>query len=170
MLENGEINIFDFKSERFHDPCFMVNMEEDFGVEVSGCEDEAIAITNIKKQKLSPVDVKHSQLTRKWTCEYAWHPRNLIVAGNKKLFLVDLRQKHGSKRFCSCIADSCAPGLSSYCNQHWRNECFTSISRADYDGMYQFAAASTNHVLLYDIRQPKTPLLQVIRPKLILYV
>ena len=48
---------------------------------------------------------------------------------------------------------------SLYCIFPSRKDRFVAFARADYD-MFQFAVASKQHILLFDSRQPLTPILQ----------
>lgn len=162
ILENGDVNFFDLRSQKYCGATSILRMEDYIGKEVSSHFDQTLYPKDKRRKKRGQrpgsVDAEYPLFAKKWwSCEYAWHPKNLVVAGHTEIRLIDLRQKLGS----ICVSSiRCATGFSSYCNQMQRTERFTALTRANYDGMFQFAVASTNHLMLYDIRQPNTPLLQ----------
>eukprot|EP00250_Pteridium_aquilinum_P006104 c16085_g1_i1 orf=23-2311(-) len=171
ILENGDLNIFDLNSLKSSVASSIYRMEECIGKDL--CTDEFSCSNHAlchkqkrRKGRGSRYGFNKSRITSAtknwWSCEYSWHPKNLVIGGHMEICLIDLRQKLGSKQFRCTLARSadCSSGLFSHCNQKYRTEHFTALTRPDYDDMFQFAAASTNHLTLYDVRQPNTPLLQ----------
>lgn len=120
-----------------------------------------------------------------WQCEYAWHPKTLLLAGSREVSLMDFRVKHGSVAAHSGSSSTSGehliqnfntsvvariPGVgrtAGYLNRAGASEVVLSFSRADHDGSYEFCVSTKKHVLLFDIRQPQTPLLQVIPSSLL---
>ncbi|KAI4313176.1 hypothetical protein L6164_026175 [Bauhinia variegata] len=112
----------------------------------------------------SNVDLKGTRLRVPWddsvfsenkvwlSCEFSWHPRILIVARSDAVFLVDLRADE-SKVSCLMKVEM----LSMYAPA--RNEQFLAFSKAGPDHFY-FTVASTNILLLCDVRKPMMPVLQ----------
>lgn len=170
VLENGDVEIVDLKSEQSKRTLRFLRTDDSIGKGYSIYGDSSNYEHEKRKKRgkrLGLVEIDLSLFRKQWwCCEYAWHPQTLIVAGYKDICLVDLRNKIGISQPQSAIGRSTfasidgGRGLASYCNQLWREDHFTAFTRAEYDGMYQFAAASTHHLLLFDIRQPHTPLLQ----------
>lgn len=114
-----------------------------------------------------------------WQCEFAWHPKMLLVAGSREVFLMDFRMKPGSvpsqlgvplasseevvKRYNTSLVGSVPEtGRSAaYCKHTGTNDTFMSFARSDQDGMYEFCTSTKKHLLLFDTRRPQTSLLQV---------
>jgi hypothetical protein len=114
-----------------------------------------------------------------WECEFAWHPKTLLLAGTKEVSLVDFRITHvgrhaqvGSQqlamgemgRNCNTSIVATVPGTGNtpgYCKRTSQNDIFLSFARATYDGMYQFVTSTKQHLILFDTRRPQTPVLQV---------
>lgn len=129
------------------------------------------------KKKIKPPPV--SNPFEWWQCEYGWHPKTLLVAGSKEVSLMDIRVKHGSvadESGCSSTStDSLAQNLSTsvvaripgvgctagYLNRAGASDVIHSFARADHDGSYEFCISTKKNLLLFDTRQPHTPLLQV---------
>jgi hypothetical protein len=114
-----------------------------------------------------------------WECEFAWHPKTLLLAGTKEVSLVDFRIPHVGRRAqvgsqqlamgemegnCNTSIVATVPGTGntpSYCKRTSQNDIFLSFARATYDGMYQFVTSTKQHLILFDTRRPQTPVLQV---------
>ncbi|MCO5579360.1 hypothetical protein L7F22_033215 [Adiantum nelumboides] len=158
ILRNGDVSVFDLTSGKANIASFRFQMQDCNMDNLSSSYPTAC----IKRKRRNFSEPKFATCNKNlWSCEYAWHPRNLLVGGGTKIDLIDLRQKAGSKQFQCCLAN--APSntrLFSNCKSIHKEEHFTAIARGAQDDVFQFAAASTNHLTLFDIRQPKTPLLQ----------
>lgn len=130
-----------------------------------------------KKRKPPPV----SNPFEWWQCEYAWHPKTLLLAGSREVSVMDFRVKHGSvvdQSGCSSTSTehlvgnfntsvvARIPGVgrtAGYLNRAGASEVISSFARAGHDGSYEFCISTKKHLLLFDTRQPQTPLLQVLR-------
>lgn len=111
-----------------------------------------------KKVKLPPV----SSPFEWWQCEYAWHPKLLLLASSREVSLMDFRVKADENFSASVVAR--IPGVcrtASYLNRAGASEAISSFARADHEGSYEFCVAFKKHLLLFDTRQPQTPILQV---------
>ncbi|XP_057854235.2 uncharacterized protein LOC131064178 isoform X1 [Cryptomeria japonica] len=94
-----------------------------------------------------------------WCCEYGWHPRILLVASCSEVQLVDFRfKKEKCSDYSTIIAKVNFPA-ACYCSITQRKDQFVAFARADYD-IFKFAVATRQHLLLFDSRQPLTPILQ----------
>lgn len=83
------------------------------------------------------------------SCEFSWHPRILVVAHTRAVFLVDARSKSCN---VSCL-------LKIRMLSTIENDGFIALRRADSAG-FNFCVASKLLLLLCDVRQPWRPLLQ----------
>ncbi|XP_024394166.1 uncharacterized protein [Physcomitrium patens] len=128
------------------------------------------------KKKVKPPPV--SNPFEWWQCEYAWHPKTLFLAGSKEVSLLDFRAKHklvtdqmgnsstGMGHLTQNLNTSVVariPGVgrtAGYCNHAGGSDVVLSFTRGDHDGMYDFCISTKKHLLLFDTRQPRTPLLQ----------
>jgi hypothetical protein len=133
----------------------------------------------MRKKKIKPPPV--SNPFEWWQCEYAWHPKTLLVAGSREVSLLDLRVKHGSvadQLGCSSTSTeplvrnfntsvvARVPGVgraAGYLNRAGASDVIQSFARADHDGSYEFCISTKKNLVLFDTRQPQAPLLQVLR-------
>ncbi|MCD7453904.1 hypothetical protein HAX54_022610 [Datura stramonium] len=83
------------------------------------------------------------------SCEFCWHPRILIVANSRAVFLVDLRSD--KCKVCTLLKIE-AVSLG-------RTDRFLALSRVESDS-FCFTAVSGRFLLLCDVRKPLMPLLQ----------
>ncbi|KAI5074553.1 hypothetical protein GOP47_0010514 [Adiantum capillus-veneris] len=159
ILRNGVVNVFNLTSSKSDVTSFRFKMQDCRSIDdFSGLT--STVCNKRKRKRFVELKCKASTINL-WSCEYTWHPRNLLVGGGTEIDLIDLRQKAGSKLFQSCLANApSSTRLFSNCKGMTKVEHFTAIARGVHDDMFQFAAASTNHLTLFDIRQPKSPLLQ----------
>eukprot|EP00249_Psilotum_nudum_P012335 c23725_g1_i2 orf=564-3305(+) len=162
VFDNGMVRLFDLNSGHNGGSVFATNLSYVRPV-IPRSESRFLKQTNMEKPMTGSVDIGGSLFeNRWWHCEYSWHPRTLLVAGCKEVCLFDMRdnprgrQDHGS---CTVANASYIRGLG-ICNQVLKEDCFGGFARADHDGMYQFATASKQHLLLFDVRKPLTPVLQ----------
>jgi len=129
------------------------------------------------KKKIKPLPV--SNPFEWWQCEYSWHPKTLLLAGSREVSLLDFRVKHGSvagqsggsststehlvQNFNTSVVAK-IPGVgctAGYLNRAGASEVVLSFARAAHDGSYEFCISTKKHLMLFDTRQPQTPLLQV---------
>ncbi|XP_024539992.1 uncharacterized protein LOC9633859 [Selaginella moellendorffii] len=89
-----------------------------------------------------------------WRVEYGWHPKLLVIANAEDILLSDLR--HGNATtLLGTVGNS-----KNYCHQRrCEQDRFVAIVRPE-DRGYHFAAATMEHIMLFDIRRPRMPLLQ----------
>ncbi|KAL9235778.1 hypothetical protein vseg_010514 [Gypsophila vaccaria] len=87
-----------------------------------------------------------------FSCEFSWHPRILIVANSKAVFLVDFR--FGKCRPC-CLLKTEMLGVYDTSE----NEQLLAFSKAGEEG-FLFTVASANWLLLCDVRRPLMPVLR----------
>ncbi|KAF8380140.1 hypothetical protein HHK36_027623 [Tetracentron sinense] len=89
----------------------------------------------------------------KWlSCEFAWHPRILLVACSTAVFLVDFRFEESNVSILAKIEMFEMSHLAE-------NDRFVAFSKAGFDGYY-FMVTTEYWLLLFDIRKPLTPMLQ----------
>ncbi|KAJ8572947.1 hypothetical protein K7X08_009458 [Anisodus acutangulus] len=86
----------------------------------------------------------------KWlSCEFSWHPRILIVANSRAVFLVDLRSD--KCKVCTLLKiEDVSLG---------RTDRFLALSRVESDP-FCFTVVSGRFLLLCDVRKPLMPLLR----------
>lgn len=167
ILENGELRLFDISScgEALNCPVKLSGRSLPLELAKLRSSDSNFSSKRVARKKfwqgISELDFQNREELKEiwWHCEYGWHPRTLLVAGWNEIQLVDFRTKKGkSSDYSSVLAKANLAG-SLYCNCPSRKDRFVAFARADYD-MFQFAVASKQHVLLFDSRQPLTPILQ----------
>ncbi|XP_016449538.1 uncharacterized protein LOC107774499 [Nicotiana tabacum] len=83
------------------------------------------------------------------SCEFSWHPKILIVANSRAVFLVDLRSE--KCKVCTLLKIE-AVSLG-------RSDRFLALSRVESDP-FCFAVVSGRMLLLCDVRKPLMPLLR----------
>lgn len=88
------------------------------------------------------------------SCEFGWHPRILIVSCSTAVFLVDLRIEKGKVTVLAKI-EMC----DSFRVHSLQNDCFIAFCKAGFNDFF-FSVATEYHLLLFDVRQPLTPILQ----------
>ncbi|KDP24605.1 hypothetical protein JCGZ_25521 [Jatropha curcas] len=102
--------------------------------------------------KFSWDDYSNSK-NRKWLgCQFSWHPRILIVACSDAVFLVDWRYDEFK---VTCLANIDMFGVYASIE----NERFLAFSKAITDH-FHYVLASTNMLVLCDVREPLMPVLQ----------
>lgn len=167
ILENGELRLFDISScgEALNCPVKLSGRSLPLELAKLRSSDKIFSSKRVARKKfwqgISELDFQNIEDSKEswWHCEYGWHPRTLLVAGWNEVRLVDFRtKKEQSSDYSSVLAKANLEG-SLYCNCPSRKDRFVAFARADYD-MFQFAVATKQHVLLFDSRQPLTPILQ----------
>eukprot|EP01018_Ginkgo_biloba_P003789 Gb_27337 [translate_table: standard] len=168
ILENGELRLFDLSACRETSNCPVKLIGKSLctkPAEVT-CSRNNVSKERVARKKfwqgLSEFDFQNIEDCKEtwWHCEYAWHPRTLLVAGWDEVRLVDFRAKKEQTSAYSCVlAKSSSPEAFSYCSCPSRRDRFVAFARADYD-MFRFTVATKQHVLLFDTRQPLTPIIQ----------
>ena len=185
VLESGEVHIFDLQrgwsnsnlnAKALYNIPQSLNSSTSFPVSTRRISRPRSKIA-MHKKKIKPPPV--SNPFEWWQCEYSWHPKTLLVAGAREVSLLDFRVKHGSVADQSgCSSTSMEhliqnfntsvvariPGVgrtAGYLNRAGPSDVFQSFARADHDGSYEFCISTKKHLLLFDTRQPQTPLLQV---------
>ncbi|KAJ4981883.1 hypothetical protein NE237_032720 [Protea cynaroides] len=98
------------------------------------------------------VDLDSSEKVEWVTCGFAWHPRILIVANSKSVFLVDFRNGESSVSILAKIEMFDLNNLRG-------TDRFVAFSMAGSDG-FHFTVATKCLLLLFDIRKPLVPVLQ----------
>ncbi|KAF3791980.1 hypothetical protein EJ110_NYTH12508 [Nymphaea thermarum] len=89
-----------------------------------------------------------------WSCDFSWHPRIFIVACGNVVLLIDSR---GADAIVSVVAN--IEVCDSFRLHSLENDRFVSFCKSSFNH-FQFVVASNYYLLLYDTRQPLTPLLQ----------
>ncbi|KAG9440653.1 hypothetical protein H6P81_020818 [Aristolochia fimbriata] len=138
LLETGELRLFDLN----HCSRFLRHPAKLHGSRVMVPLDDE-NIFGLEKEHMS------------WLgCEFSWHPRVLIVARSDVVFLLDFRCKDSSLTILAKIelCDSVRHCLG-------KEDCFVSFSGAKFDKFF-FSVATKYHLLLFDIRQPLSPILR----------
>lgn len=167
ILENGELRLFDISScgEALNCPVKLSGKSLPLELAKLRSSDNTFSKERLARKKfwqgISELDFQNIEDCKEswWHCEYGWHPRILLVAGWNEVRLVDFRtKKEQSSDYSSVLAKANLEG-SLYCSCPSRKDRFVAFARADYD-MFQFAVASKQHILLFDSRQPLTPILQ----------
>lgn len=167
ILENGELRLFDISScaEALNCPVKLSGKSLPLELAKLRSSENTFSKERVARKKfwqgISELDFQNIEDSKEswWRCEYGWHPRTLLVAGWNEVRLVDFRtKKEQSSDYSSVLAKANLEG-SLYCSFPSRKDRFVAFARADYD-MFQFAVASKQHVLLFDSRQPLTPILQ----------
>ncbi|CAM6093766.1 unnamed protein product [Calypogeia fissa] len=109
-----------------------------------------------------------------WCCEFGWLPHTLLVVTSWEVFLVDLMEHNSTldssgktkvdaktcKRGIDLLANVGASEHSRFCLSKSGKEHIVAFGRDFSDGMYEFSVATEHHVILFDTRQPQTPILQ----------
>ncbi|XP_015164980.1 uncharacterized protein [Solanum tuberosum] len=129
MLKNGDLFLFDMGS----------------------CgKSQAFCASDVLQGKKLQVLWDKLDRDEQWvTCEFSWHPRILIVANSRAVFLVDLRSD--KCKVCTLLN---IEALSSD-----RTDRFLALSRVEADA-FCFTAVSGRFLLLCDVRKPLMPLLR----------
>ncbi|KAH7373025.1 hypothetical protein KP509_17G033600 [Ceratopteris richardii] len=158
VLENGEVNIIDIDHDgHFSVSCTFRSRDHRAAEAIKYCCNKP---SHKRKRKFREPRVETS-LYKWWSCEYGWHPRTILIAGEMGIDLIDLRQKVESRLLqCGLATIQNSTHLFSYCKGLSRNEHFTALAKVAYEDIFHFVASSTNHLMLYDVRQPRIPLLQ----------
>lgn len=185
VLETGEVLLYDLHRGRSTNN---VNAKACYSVPQTSNSSTLFSIRSrriskprakaaMHKKKLKPPPV--SNPFEWWQCEYAWHPKSLLLAGSREVSLMDFRVKHGSvadqsgssftstdqSNFNTSVVAR-VPGVgrtAGYLNRAGASEPIQSFARAGHDDSYEFCVSTKKHLLLFDTRQPQTPLLQVLR-------
>lgn len=133
LLDTGELYLFDLSS------CSKKPLHS------------TIRVGRKKLQVLWDVNKDHDDSGGgRWlSCEFSWHPRILVVAHTRAVFLVDARSKGCN---VSCL-------LKIQMLSTIENDGFIAFSRADSAG-FTFCIASKVLLFLCDVRHPCRPLLQ----------
>ncbi|KAJ7561928.1 hypothetical protein O6H91_03G048000 [Diphasiastrum complanatum] len=160
-LESGEVQLFDIQSHGKNCGRFTAG---------SVLKNHTASHYQLEDHMDSNVGTKTRQFDSLegdwWRCEYAWHPRTLILAGAQEITMLDLRIKAGSSETQSSYQCNLANLNDMRCKSNFcyqtqpGKDYFVALARADYDDMFQFAAASKKHLFLFDARQPGCPVLQ----------
>ncbi|XP_021750578.1 uncharacterized protein LOC110716278 [Chenopodium quinoa] len=87
-----------------------------------------------------------------FSCEFSWHPRMLVVANSKAIYVVDLRF---GKCQTSCLLRIDMLGVSDL---HAKDK-FVVFSKAGNDGFF-YTVASEQWLFLCDVRKPLLPVLR----------
>ncbi|KAH9318800.1 hypothetical protein KI387_020569, partial [Taxus chinensis] len=168
ILENGELRLFDISSCHETHDCPVKLKGKSLPLELTNVSgsNNIFPKKRIARKKywqgLSERDVKIREDPKEswWHCEYGWHPRILLVAACNEVRLVDFRtKKEKGLDYSTIIAKANWPEASSYCICAPRKNRFVALARADYD-IFKFTVATQQHLLLFDSRQPLTPILQ----------
>lgn len=88
------------------------------------------------------------------SCEFGWHPRILMVSCSTAVFLVDLRFERGKVTVLAKI-EMC----DSFRVHSLQTDRFIAFCKAGFNDFF-FSVATEHHLLLFDVRQPLTPILQ----------
>lgn len=186
VLESGEVLLFDLQrgwstnnlnAKASYNIPQPLNSSTSFSVRTRRISKPRSKIA-MQKKRLKPHPVNNP--FEWWQCEYAWHPKTLLLAGSREVSLLDFRVKNGSpadqsggsststehlvQNFNTSVVAR-IPGLgrtAGYLNRAGANEVVLSFARAVHDGSYEFCISTKKHVILFDTRQPQTPLLQVL--------
>lgn len=189
ILESGEVRIFDVQHAGFSHQLNPLQLNAK-GLYKIPRQDPPISLSTnpiqrtkkklriAMKERKPPTKVEGLPFEW-WRCEFAWHPKILLVAGSKEVSLMDFRVKFTGAyaqlgplpKESGDVAQDChtsvvarLPGCANsagYGNRPSVDDAFSSFARADHDGMYQFATTTRRHIMLFDTRRPHTPLLQV---------
>ncbi|KAG0585922.1 hypothetical protein KC19_2G049800 [Ceratodon purpureus] len=184
VLETGEILLFDLQrgwsanslnAKASYNIPQSLNSTTSFSVSTRRISRPRSKIA-MHKKKIKPPPV--SNPFEWWQCEYAWHPKTLLVAGSREVSLMDFRVKHGVVADQSGCSSSSTeplaqnfnasvvariPGVgrtAGYLNRAGVSDVIQSFARADHDGSYEFCVSTKKNLLLFDTRQPRSPLLQ----------
>lgn len=87
-----------------------------------------------------------------FSCEFSWHPRILVVANSKAIYLVDCRF---GKCQLSCLLTVEMLGM----NDIIEKDQFVAFCRAGNDGFF-YTVASEHWLILCDVRKPSMPVLK----------
>lgn len=129
VLENGDLFLFDMGSRG---------------------KSGALFATDVLPGKKLQVWWDKLDRDEQWvSCEFSWHPRILIVANSRAVFLVDLRSD--KCKICTLLNIE-AVSLG-------RTDRFLALSRVESDP-FCFTAISGRFLLLCDVRKPLMPLLR----------
>jgi hypothetical protein len=192
VLETGEVHLFDIQNsgsssskssslnltaKRAYKPVKKVPPTTAFSATTHSDRKANLELIN-SEQSNSANLFSSAPALRWWECEFAWHPKTLLLAGTKEVSLVDFRITHvgrhaqvGSQQLamgemggnCNTSIVATVPGTGNtpgYCKRTSQNDIFLSFARATYDGMYQFVTSTKQHLILFDTRRPQTPVLQ----------
>jgi hypothetical protein len=193
VLETGEVRLFDIQNsgsssskssslnltaKHAYKPVKKVPPTTAFSATTHSDRKENLELIN-SEQSNSANLYSSAPALQWWECEFAWHPKTLLLAGTKEVSLVDFRITHvgrhaqvGSQQLamgemggnCNTSIVAMVPGTGNtpgYCKRTIQNDIFLSFARATYDGMYQFVTSTKQHLILFDTRRPQTPVLQV---------
>ncbi|XP_077212436.1 TATA box-binding protein associated factor RNA polymerase I subunit C [Tasmannia lanceolata] len=137
LLESGELRLFDLKNT-----CLGVSR---LPVRLCGTR------VRFSMSDLGGVMVDKGE----WlSCEFSWHPRILIVACSTVVFLVDLRCKESKLNVLAKI-EMC----DSFRVHSIEMDRFIAFCKSGFND-FLFSVATEYHLLLFDTRQPLTPVLQ----------
>ncbi|KAF3667170.1 putative pentatricopeptide repeat-containing protein-like [Capsicum annuum] len=129
MLENGDLFLFDMGS--------------------CGKSRGFVASDVLQGKKLRVLWDKLDRDEQWVSCEFSWHPRILIIANSRSVFLVDLRLD--KCKICTLLKIE-AVSLGG-------TDRFRALSRVESDP-FCFTAVSERLLLLCDVRKPLMPLLR----------
>lgn len=113
-----------------------------------------------------------------WRCEFGWLSHTMLIANAQHIFVVDLKEQNCfdfrdearrkaesnatiSTSGIDLLADLGGPQYSRFCSLPPTKENFVAFGQGSDDWAYEFSAATERHVILFDTRQPHTPILQV---------
>eukprot|EP00252_Welwitschia_mirabilis_P004724 TRINITY_DN1501_c0_g1_i3.p1 TRINITY_DN1501_c0_g1~~TRINITY_DN1501_c0_g1_i3.p1 ORF type:complete len:878 (+),score=108.54 TRINITY_DN1501_c0_g1_i3:2-2635(+) len=167
ILDSGEVRLFDIENLkdsasplRFHGKVLPLEATSGTKGLPEGWE-MSLTCNKYYHQGISETDFQRDADAadlRGWCCEFAWHPRTLLVAGRREVKLVDLRTKKDRvSDYSSLVAEARMP--LSYCSMAPKKDTFLSLAMADHD-LFKFALGSRQHVFLFDSRMHLTPLVQ----------
>eukprot|EP00850_Spirogloea_muscicola_P010431 SM000061S19258 [mRNA] locus=s61:444873:451494:+ [translate_table: standard] len=92
-----------------------------------------------------------------WHCEYGGHPETLLVASQRHVLLVNVKDGLGVRRLVD------AAGLHAFSLSRSPRERFWSLATSSPlvgGSGFHFAVADASHVMLFDVRQPQAAMLQ----------
>eukprot|EP00850_Spirogloea_muscicola_P000955 SM000003S11200 [mRNA] locus=s3:1511191:1517658:+ [translate_table: standard] len=95
-----------------------------------------------------------------WRCEYGGHPKTLLVASQRHVYLVNVKDGLGGSSI-RCLVD--AAGLHAFSLLRSPRERFWSLATSSPvvgGNGFHFAVADASHVMLFDVRQPQAAMLQ----------